>query len=63
MTAWGNNAEIIIGDDVGMSGCSITAINKVVIGNRVLIGSGVLIIDNDAHAILPYRSAESKRTC
>jgi acetyltransferase-like isoleucine patch superfamily enzyme len=36
-----------------MSGCSITTINRIVIGNRVLIGSGALILDNDAHALLP----------
>ncbi len=47
------NATIEIGDDVGMSGCSITAREKVSIGNRVLIGSGVLIFDNDAHPICP----------
>jgi acetyltransferase-like isoleucine patch superfamily enzyme len=47
------NATIEIGDDVGMSGCSITAREKVSIGNRVLIGSGALIFDNDAHPICP----------
>ncbi|MGA2247304.1 MAG: acyltransferase [Verrucomicrobiota bacterium] len=42
-----------IGDDVGVSGCSITAWRQVVIGNRVLIGAGALILDNDAHPLHP----------
>ena len=46
-------ATVEIGNDVGMSGCSITARDNVYIGNRVLIGSGALIFDNDAHPICP----------
>jgi acetyltransferase-like isoleucine patch superfamily enzyme len=42
---------IKIGDNVGLSGCTITAIKQVVIGNDVLVGSGVVITDNDAHPI------------
>jgi len=53
LTATGAGSEIVIGDDVGMSGCSITAVTSVKIGNRVLIGSGVLIVDNDAHPLSP----------
>lgn len=44
---------IDIGDDVGMSGASITAYSRVKIGSRVLIGSGALIVDNDAHPVFP----------
>ena len=53
ITAWGRAAEVIIGDDVGLSGCSITAVQRVVIGNRVLVGSGALIIDTDGHPLSP----------
>lgn len=53
ITAWGENAKVEIGDHVGMSGCSITACHHIKIGDRVLIGSGVLIIDTDAHPLLP----------
>ena len=49
--AFGINSIIEIGDDVGISGCTITALKEIRIGSRVLIGSGVLIIDNDGHAI------------
>jgi acetyltransferase-like isoleucine patch superfamily enzyme len=51
LTALGKDTLISIGDDVGMSGCSITAMNKISIGNRVMIGSGVLIMDTDAHPL------------
>jgi acetyltransferase-like isoleucine patch superfamily enzyme len=44
-------ARIKIGNNVGLSGCSICARNYIEIGNDVLIGSGVLIVDNDAHPV------------
>jgi acetyltransferase-like isoleucine patch superfamily enzyme len=47
------DATIIIGDDVGISGCTISAAGKIIIGNEVLIGSGALITDSDAHSIHP----------
>lgn len=46
-----NEAEIIIGDDVGMSGCVISAAKSIRIGSRVKIGSGVLVVDSDFHAL------------
>lgn len=46
-----SGARIVIGDDVGMSGSSISAHRSVSIGNHVLIGSGVLITDSDAHPL------------
>ena len=46
-------ASILIGDNVGVSGSTISARLKIVIGNNVLLGSGVLISDNDAHPLLP----------
>jgi len=44
-------AEIIIHDDVGVSGCSISSRIRVEIGAGTLIGSGALIMDHDAHAL------------
>lgn len=53
LTAWGPGSVIQIGDDVGVSGCSITALHRVTIGNRVLIGAGALILDSDVHPLHP----------
>ena len=44
-------AVIEIGDDVGMSGCVISACMSITIGSRVLIGSGALIMDSDFHSL------------
>ncbi len=49
----GHGAIVRIGDNVGVSGCTITAAVSVSIGNHVLLGSGCLITDNDAHPIDP----------
>ena len=49
----GHGAKIVIGDDVGMSGCTITAATSVTIGNHVLLGSGCLITDSDLHPVDP----------
>lgn len=46
-------ATITIGDDVGVSGCTISASKSITIGNRVLIGSGTAIVDQDAHPLDP----------
>lgn len=42
---------ILIGNNVGISHCAITAYKKVKIGDNVLIGSGVKIYDTDFHAL------------
>lgn len=47
------DAELLIGHHVGMSGCSIATSNRIIIGNYVLIGSGCLITDSDAHPVNP----------
>ena len=49
----GTNARIVIGNNVGMSGCTVSANRLIQIGNNVMIGSGCLITDNDAHPIHP----------
>ncbi|MBQ3098139.1 MAG: acyltransferase [Kiritimatiellae bacterium] len=46
-------AKITIGDNVGVSGCTISASKSITIGNRVLVGSGTAIVDQDAHQIDP----------
>lgn len=49
----GKESEVVIGDDVGVSGCTISAQRSVHIGDRVLVGSGCLITDSDAHPLHP----------
>lgn len=44
-------SRIVIGDNVGISGSTICAAKSVTIGDNVLIGSGCLITDTDAHPI------------
>lgn len=49
----GHGAQIVIGDDVGVSGCTISAGKSITIGNHVLVGSGAVITDGDAHPVDP----------
>ncbi len=44
-------SRITLGDNVGISGSTICASVSVTIGNNVIIGSGCLITDTDAHPI------------
>jgi acetyltransferase-like isoleucine patch superfamily enzyme len=46
-----SNAELIIGNNVRMSGTSICAANLVTIGDRCVIGADVIIADTDFHSI------------
>lgn len=46
-----SGSEIVIGDNVGISGSTITASTKISIGNNVRIGSGCLITDTDSHQL------------
>jgi len=48
-----HGAKIQIGHHVGMSGCTIASSKNIQIGNHVLLGSGCLIVDYDAHPIDP----------
>ena len=48
-----HGASITIGNNVGISGCTISSGISVIIGDNVLIGSGALISDGDAHALDP----------
>jgi acetyltransferase-like isoleucine patch superfamily enzyme len=44
-------ATITIGRNVGVSGCTISAAERIVIEDDVLIGAGCLIADSDFHPI------------
>jgi acetyltransferase-like isoleucine patch superfamily enzyme len=47
------SGKLEIGDGSGLSGSSIYAMDRIAIGRRVLVGSGSLIMDNDAHPLSP----------
>ncbi len=44
-------AEIIIGDNVGISGATIYARKRIIIGDNTCIGGNCKILDNDFHPI------------
>ena len=45
------SGEICIGDNVGISNSTVCAMDKITIGNNVLIGGGTCIWDTDFHPI------------
>lgn len=48
-----SDAELIIGDDFGMTGGSVVVDEKITIGNRVWVGANTIITDTDFHPIDP----------
>ena len=48
-------AQIIIGDHVGLNGTTITSRKKVSIGDYTMIGPNTIIVDNDGHNAWPPR--------
>ena len=55
-------ARIMVGDDTGMTSATISAASMIRIGDRVLVGAGVMITDSDHHPVhapvgLPRRFA------
>lgn len=63
-TSFGNKSAIIvggcltIGDNVGLSNSVIHCSNRVVIGDNVLVGSNVKILDSDFHDLNAERRIE-----
>lgn len=45
--------ELEIGNDCGISGSTLTVSSKIHIGDRVMIGTGCVITDTDAHPVMP----------
>jgi acetyltransferase-like isoleucine patch superfamily enzyme len=45
------SASLVIGNDVGMSGCTIVAADSVAIGNGCLLGANSLVMDTDIHPL------------
>lgn len=56
-------AEIVIGDNVGISGATIYARNRISIGDNTLIGGNAKILDNDFHPLdAEARNADDKNS-
>ena len=54
LRTWSKSAKIIIEDDVGLNGTSISARSKTVrIGSGTMIAPNVVIMDSDYHALWP----------
>ena len=53
-------SRLTIGNNVGISGSSICATTSVTIGDNVLVGSGCLITDTDAHPVNYLDRRENK---
>ncbi len=53
ITTLSAGAEIIMGDNVGMSGTSIGADQSIVLADRVMCGANVTITDTDWHGLQP----------
>jgi len=62
LNALGRGSRIVIGDDVGISGCTISASLSITIGNRVMLGSGCMITDSDAHPLRPEDRSDDTKT-
>lgn len=54
-------AEILIGDNVGMSAVTISAFEHIEIGDNTLVGGNVLITDSDWHPIDPFLRYDHKK--
>lgn len=59
-TVYKESEGLHIGDDCGFSGVSISCRAGVKIGDRCLFGSGVMLLDNDAHSLLPEHRNDEK---
>lgn len=53
----GRDAEVVIGDYVGMSGAVVSAKKKIIIGSRVMFGANVVISDSDRHPLNKHARA------
>ncbi|MBV6510869.1 MAG: 2,3,4,5-tetrahydropyridine-2,6-dicarboxylate N-acetyltransferase [Ignavibacteriaceae bacterium] len=60
----GDQAELVIGNDVGLSGVAIVCMKSIKIGNNVKIGENTVIYDTDFHSLnfLDRRSSTEDRS-
>jgi acetyltransferase-like isoleucine patch superfamily enzyme len=48
-----SGGKLVIGNNVGMSNSTIVATLSITLGNNILIGGGVTIVDTDFHSLNP----------
>lgn len=48
-------AEITVGEDVGMTGATLVAAQRIEIGSRTVIGANAVIVDTDFHPLDPVQ--------
>jgi acetyltransferase-like isoleucine patch superfamily enzyme len=53
LATWSSEASIVIGDGVGLTGTTICAQSRIVIGDRVRIGANTTLVDTDFHPLSP----------
>lgn len=53
LSTTGATAILHIGNDVAVSGCTVACRQEIRLGDRVGLGSGCLIMDNDSHSLNP----------
>lgn len=58
-----SGAQIVIGENTGMSGGSICAAVSVVVGKECLVGANVTITDTDFHALKPENRRSNVNDC
>jgi acetyltransferase-like isoleucine patch superfamily enzyme len=56
----GDNAQLVIGNNVGMSSSTIVACLSVRLGENVRLGGNVVIYDTDFHSLLPEERLSPK---
>lgn len=61
LTTWQKDAQILIGNDVGITGGTICAAEKIEIGSNSLIGANTTIIDTDFHPTNPANRRYGKQ--
>lgn len=55
------DAEIVLGEHVGLNGTTIAARKRIAIGNDTMIGPNTIIVDHDGHAAWPPEERWIKR--
>lgn len=54
------NAVILIGNDVGISGASICSAKRIEIGDQTMLGANIIIADTDFHSMSPNNRRYNK---